>query len=543
MSRVLRVLAAAGGLGALLVLAVPFAGAASQVRRASGTAPWVLHIQRYPGGISAGVRAMYAAVQKKEALGLATPSFMAGGITSGRDNLQMNIDSNPPMPQDETAVALDSTNPMVAVAAANDYITGGEIVMYTSDGGQHWGNVFVVPEVHWQGLNCGGGGDPAVAYSLRDHAFYLGQLCFSGDGTSEVHVFKSIDGGRTWTPGSQSAVVVSNFDPSSGVDTSLFYDHDFVTVDNSPTSPYFGRVYASYVKFHTQPSGFSDFCPAQIAYTDRIPTNDPSTASWHHTGVVADNPGGPGIGPTANQDAIARTQADGSVDVTYSYEDCNTGLDRHVAFKQSTDGGASFPAHPTRIDKPGQFRDNPNLDDTLPPTAFRAPLGPGFAISPTTGTLAYVYQNNVNRAHTGADISLSLSHDGGKTWSDAKFLSVWTGGGPAGNDQFFPAIAATESGTFYAIWFDRRRDPANTNIDTWEAVSTDDGATWTSRRISSKSWDPNRGFFDCGCFIGDYNQIDASDAVVYPVWTDGRRSAFDRTGIGETDIFTDVEIH
>ena len=32
-----------------------------------------------------------------------------------------------------------------------------------------------------------------------------------------------------------------------------------------------------------------------------------------------------------------------------------------------------------------------------------------------------------------------------------------------------------------------------------------------------------------------------SRTQVYPVWTDGRNSAFKRTGIGETDIFTDVE--
>jgi len=30
--------------------------------------------------------------------------------------------------------------------------------------------------------------------------------------------------------------------------------------------------------------------------------------------------------------------------------------------------------------------------------------------------------------------------------------------------------------------------------------------------------------------------------VIYPVWTDGRNSNIDRTGIGETDVFTDVEI-
>jgi hypothetical protein len=32
-----------------------------------------------------------------------------------------------------------------------------------------------------------------------------------------------------------------------------------------------------------------------------------------------------------------------------------------------------------------------------------------------------------------------------------------------------------------------------------------------------------------------------SSTNVYPVWTDGRNNAIARTGIGETDIFTDVE--
>ena len=30
--------------------------------------------------------------------------------------------------------------------------------------------------------------------------------------------------------------------------------------------------------------------------------------------------------------------------------------------------------------------------------------------------------------------------------------------------------------------------------------------------------------------------------MIYPVWTDGRDSSIDQTGIGETDIFTNVEI-
>ena len=46
-------------------------------------------------------------------------------------NVQMNDDSNPPLPQNETAVAVSLDNPKVAVAAANDYVSGGNVVMRT----------------------------------------------------------------------------------------------------------------------------------------------------------------------------------------------------------------------------------------------------------------------------------------------------------------------------------------------------------------------------------------------------------------------------
>jgi hypothetical protein len=115
-------------------------------------------------------------------------------------------------------------------------------------------------------------------------------------------------------------------------------------------------------------------------------------------------------------------------------------------------------------------------------------------------------------------------------------------GGGARNDQFFPWVDSNPAGNLYAIWFDRRRDPANHDIDTWQAVSTNDGRSWRTFRISTRSWDPDKGFFASGAFIGDYNGIAASNRVVYPVWTDGRNSNFDQNGIGETDIFTNVEL-
>jgi hypothetical protein len=527
--------------GALVVPTA--ANAASEPR-------WVGHIKQYSGGISNGVRAMYAAQGAGAALNSgAADQARAGTLRaappSNGPNVQMNDDSNPPLPQNETAVAYNVNHPLVAVAAANDYVSGGVVVMRTSDGGRHWASTRITPQFRGTGDFCSGG-DPGVAYSRRDGAFYLSQLCFfRSQAFSEVQVYKSVDNGQTWTPGRQAARAASNFDYTTGtVDDSIFNDKELIAVDNTPTSPHYGRVYVTYTKFHLQPDGFSDYCPLQLSYTDTIPTQNPELTTWSHTAIQPDNPGGDGTGLSANQFSVPVVDKNGVLDVGFVSEECNASYDPHLLFQKSTDGGATFLPQPVQIDKPGQYADflDDARDDTLPPTNFRAPNTVSLAYSPRTGTLLYVYQNNINRPVSAADISYQTSTDGGLHWSNSALLSTNNNGSPARNDQFMPWAASDESGRFYVIWFDRRQDPANVRINTWQAMSGNDAASFTGAKISTKDWDPNQGFLSSGAFIGDYNGLAASNKAVYPVWTDGRDSAIAQTGIGETDIFTNVEI-
>ncbi len=545
MRRFIPLAAAVTALAGLIVVTTAVGvGQPSPTTPAAKTPRWVTHVARYSGGISGGVRAMLASDQARTDSAGAARARSGSPAGSPGNNVQMNDDSYPPLPQNETAVAYKTTHPQIAVAAANDYVSGGVVVMRTSNGGQSWSSTRITPQFFGTRDFCNGG-DPGVAYSRRDGAFYLSQLCFfRALPYSEVHVFKSVDDGRTWTPGRQAAVAATNY-INGQVDESIFNDKELIAVDNNSSSPHYGRIYVTYTKFHIQPDGFSDYCPLQLSYTDSIPTQNPALTSWSHTAIQPDNPGGDGTGSSANQFSDPVVESNGTLDVGFVSENCNDSIDPHLLFQRSTDGGQTFLANAVQIDKAGQYTDfdDGTGSDTIPPTHFRAPNTPSLAYSPRTGKLLFVYQNNINRPASAADISYQTSTDGGLTWSDASFLSTDSSGQPAANDQFFPWAASTESGRFYVIWFDRRLDPNNVRINTWQAVSGNDAASFSSAKISSQDWNPNDGFFTSGAFIGDYNALAASDQQVYPVWTDGRDNARGETGIGETDIFTDANDH
>ncbi len=540
MRRASRLLVVVAVLGATVALAVPRGSIATET-----TPLWIKHIQKYSGGISNGVRQRVSV----ETQGVGNPSRAPAAIAQTHSqnaalhNVQMNDNSYPPMPQNETAVAYSTDNPRVAVAAANDYVSGGNVVMRTRDGGRHWATTRVNPQFRGTADFCTGG-DPAVAYSSRDHAFYMTQLCFfRSQAYSEVHLYKSVNKGKTWTPGRQAGLVATNFDYNSReVDPSIFHDKEYLTVDNYPASPHYGRIYITWTKFHILDSGFSDYCPIQLAYTDDVPTTNPRDTVFQHTAVVPDNPGGDGLGESADQFSVPVVEKNGDLDISYVLEDCNSTRDFGLRFQKSTDGGVSFLPQPVAVDHPGEWADNPNPGDQLPPKKFRTPETESLAYSRKTGTLIYVEQNSIDLAQSGTNISYWLSQDGGLTWSDAKTLSVDSSGQPSPNDQFFAWVAAAPNGTFHVIWLDTRLDPENRWIDTWQATSKNDGATWKTFRISTESWNPDWGFFTSGAFIGDYSGLAAANHVVYPVWPDGRDTKFFETGIGNTNIETNVEI-
>ena len=134
MKRVI-VVAAAFGVAAWMAIAGSLAAAA--------TPRWVRHVQRYPGGISNGVRAYTdsgsgSGPRRRPSSAVhrwpRSPRRAPGSL----QNLQVNSDSNPPLPQNETQIVHSLFNDRVAVGGANDYVNGGSQLYATTDGGQSW---------------------------------------------------------------------------------------------------------------------------------------------------------------------------------------------------------------------------------------------------------------------------------------------------------------------------------------------------------------------------------------------------------------------
>ena len=503
---------------------------------------WIKHVQHWDGGISNGVRERAAQASGEIAVPQTRSSAAVKIGSAALDNVQMNGDSTPPLPQDEPSIAESLDDPMNAVAASNDYTGDGFWIGSSTDGGQTWASQWKDPKFSFDGGRCFAS-DPSVAYSLRDHAFYLSTLCyFSTTPASEIQVWKSVDGGATWSSSQHPALVITNHASDGSIDASVFYDKELMAIDNTPTSAYFGRIYVTYTKFQMTGGSYarSDYCPVQTAYTDAIPTADPEASSWGHTAIVPDAPGAKGTGSSANQFSTPVVDDQGALDVAFVQEDCNTSIDHALFFARSTTGGVSF-GGVVRVDQPGWFADNPNANDNLPGKGHvRFPNTPSLAYDATRGRLALIYQNNANRTISGADISLQTSNDWGATWTAPKPISVKPNGAAAPRDQFFPAIGVDASGMWFAIWQDTRLDPANHLISTFQGESSDGGATWTNHLISTASFDARKSFFTCGCFIGDYNQIAVSSEVVLPAWTDGRDSP--PKPAGDSNVWTNVEI-
>ncbi|HYU84701.1 MAG TPA: sialidase family protein, partial [Kribbellaceae bacterium] len=181
-------------------------------------------------------------------------------------------------PDNEIAVAVDPTDPNHLVAGSNDYFyrfnnsTGARQALvptgfFTSfDGGASW----VDGQIPMRSGN--GAGDPSPAFGRRHGVALMAQLeNVGGQGgpfvsQGDVSVSRSTDGGRNW---SQPVTVFQGQGAGIGpANQAVFYDKEWLTVDNHPDSPHYGRAYVTTSRFLNAQQGAYAESPIYLSWSD-----------------------------------------------------------------------------------------------------------------------------------------------------------------------------------------------------------------------------------------------------------------------------------
>lgn len=337
-------------------------------------------------------------------------------------------------------------------------------------------------------------GDPSLAYSVRDSAYYYAALSTTGLG-----LWRSNDGCSTFT-------YVGAISTGSGDDKEL------MAIDNTPTSPFYGRIYVGWTDFNRS----SD---RNIAIS-----SDNGGLTWSAKAPM------PGSG-TSGQGMFPAIAPNG--DVYFALLD-RSGTTRREWIYKSTNGGVSFVK---ATDIAANLR--PPLDATSTSACARDALkgevrnlpSPQIAIHPEPGASAgyvihavYPYDSD-GAGPDASNVFYRRSLDGAVTWSEEVKLNDDATNG----DQFFPSLGLSPGGELGVSWYDRRLDPNNLLFDRYFVQSNDGGLTWgPNERMSDVSSPlaetlPN---FDglAACYHGDYDLIAATGDAFHVVWSDDRRT-------------------
>lgn len=503
-------------------------------------------------------------------------------------------------PHDEPAVGVNPLNGTVVVGA-NDYGIGGPVGggVYTHLKGASFPAPSYFPPFP---LMCAGGsgstcvyeapplgtGDPAIVYSVKYNEFYYTSLGFDAlDCASGVFLFRSTDG-LSWT-----RPIINRFSPTStgggirtvtywdggttGQDCHLFNDKEWVAVDNTSTSQFYGRIYVTWSQFLLDPTALTYVSSRiMLAYSDDHGDtfSNPIDVTGSATSVNSNCPGFANVAANSghcveDQFSVPVVGTDGTVYVAFinSQHEVPEHRDQylvsrvHPANGFSVDGPflATFPVYDASDDYPTQTTGGQGRS-TLCNSNFRLAATEGFAIK-LDGTNAAKDQLYVawaddrvkagqfsgitvgpassgyacpNGLSTDNDVFIVTSTSQGASWTNPVQVNHDKDPGTVNNvDQFFPWVSVNPKGQVAVLYLDRRYDTTPIPNKLYRATVgvTTDLVNWKETSISQFPSNADNAFRQ-GVFIGDYsNVLITGDGTVYAVWTGVTPGKFD------SDIF------
>jgi hypothetical protein len=308
-------------------------------------------------------------------------------------------------------------------------------------------------------------------------------------------VARSRDGGRTWT--------ATYFAEQTGV--AQFNDKPFITVDTNRKSKFFGRIYVAWDHATGTSSSEKNGNNVVLSYSDDggVTFSDPTSVSGDFTGRT----GGIGADPYVTRDGTLHVAWQDYAHMT-------------IAEASSTDGGATF-SSPHVIALVGGF------DFSLPAQAVRGALV--YPSCDSFGTALYC--SFMNGTDLAAQVYLSRSTDGGRTWS----APIKVNASPAGVAAFTPSVDVASDGTVAVTYYDFRNNTPSTSTlptDAFAVFSHDGGSTFGGEvRLTPTSFDLDLAPRAGGLFLGDYVGLSHAGATFVPFYTQTVSSA------NPTDIF------
>jgi hypothetical protein len=410
----------------------------------------------------------------------------------------------------EPSVAVNPANPKNIVAEWIDHGAGGLAAGVTFDGGRSWQNL-AIPGI----TQCTGGTqplawDPTLSFGPNGSLYSLGIAEGLTGRQPLLLVSKSTDGGLTWTNPTQI----------NTIDTSSNDDKPFITAD--PTNP--NDVYATWVRWSGnsfQNGGGETMCARS---TDGGLTWQPAQAIHQAPGTDFN---------WGNQIVVL---PDGTLIDAFTEGGVNGNNQIALTLQRSTDHGQTWSAAIQGVIQEPLVVPNsrpPNALVTDPNTGQGVeahPMFDSFAVDPHTGNLYAVWIDGRFGNFQYNSIALSMSSDGGLTWSQPIQVNQTPSTIPPIDRQAWnPTVAVAADGTVAVTYYDFRNNTGSPGAltDYWMAfchpsasAPATNPANWGEVRLTNTSFNleqaPAR--FAGDFFLGDYEGLKAVGNDFVAVW-------------------------